>query len=79
MNNIKLERIKHEKTQIEIAKLIGTSDTTYRAKEKKGGFFDKELLILAKLYKCSIDHLLEGLYDDELSEAEDKGPIAINK
>lgn len=61
-NNVKVERIKYNLLQQDIADLLKVNINTYARKERNPlEFTGKELKKLAEKYNCTIDHLLENL------------------
>lgn len=62
MNNVKLERIRHELLQKDVAEYLKINVSTYRRKENTiSEFTAKEVKDLARKYNCTTDHLLEGI------------------
>lgn len=58
--NIKVERVKKQMTQAELAKLVGISLPTMRRYEEEPGKADGVTLCkLATIFECTTDYLLE--------------------
>lgn len=62
MNNVKLERLKHNLLQKDLAEYLKINIGTYRKKENNPlEFTVREIKLLSKKYGCSTDRLLEGI------------------
>ena len=60
MENIRIERLKRNLRQLDVAEYLELSLNTYSRKEKQGGFTDKELKVLASKYGCTVDYLIQN-------------------